>query len=170
MLTNVMTLNQYMGPQPTFDPADAYTIVNPRGVTIQYQDDTVERRVNKPASENNERENYDQEVETIESMPSLEPREEEEEENETVSTIASDEESSLGLPKDDEDDPLDLPIPVRDETQDDLQDENDLPEQHAPPSDVEITDTESVSVLEGVDEANSKEWKGVKNKTKPHTR
>ena len=66
--------------------------------------------------------------------------------------------------------PPDLPIPVRDETQDDLQEENDLQEHHAPPSDVEITETESVSVLEGVDEANSKEWKAVKNKTKtPHT-
>ena len=66
--------------------------------------------------------------------------------------------------------PPDLPIPVRDETQDDLQEENALQEHHAPPSDVEITETESVSVLEGVDEANSKEWKAVKNKTKtPHT-
>ena len=167
MLANVMALNQYMGPQPTFHVADAHTSVNPRGVTIQYQDDAVEWRVNTSASKNNEREN--DEVETIESMPSLEPREEEEE-NETVSTIASEDEFSIGLPKDDEDDPPDLPIPVRDETQDDLQDDTNLVEHQAPPSDVMITETESVSVLEGVNEANSKEWKKAKMKTKtPHT-
>ena len=51
MIANVMALNQYMGPQPLFDIADAYT-----GATIQYQDDTVEWRFNTPTSENNERE------------------------------------------------------------------------------------------------------------------
>ena len=150
-----------------FDPADAYTSLGPTGVMIQYHDDNVQWRFNTSASENNERAN--EEVETIESMPSLEPREEEEE-NETVSTIASEDEFSIGLPKDDEDDPPDLPIPVRDETQDDLQDDTNLVEHQAPPSDVMITETESVSVLEGVNEANSKEWKKAKMKTKtPHT-
>ena len=37
-----------------------------------------------------------------------------------MSTIASEEQFSLDLPKDDEEDLPDLPIPVRDETQDDL--------------------------------------------------
>ena len=80
-------------------------------------------------------------------MPSLEHRDEEEEENETVSTIGSDEQYPLDLPKDDEDDPPDLPLPVRD----DLQEDNDLQEHHAPPSDVEITETESVSVHKGME-------------------
>ena len=76
MIANVMALNQYMGPQPMFDIADEYTSVGPTGVTIQYQDDTVEWRFNTPASENNEREECNEEVTAIESMPSLETRDE----------------------------------------------------------------------------------------------
>ena len=76
MIANVMALNQYMGPQPMFDIADEYTSVGPTGVTIQYQDDTVEWRFNTPASENNEREECNEEVAAIESMPSLETRDE----------------------------------------------------------------------------------------------
>ena len=36
IIANVMALNQYMGPQPMFDIADAYTSVDPTGVTTQY--------------------------------------------------------------------------------------------------------------------------------------
>ena len=98
MIANVMALNQYIGQQPMFDIADAYTSVGPTDVTIQYQDDTVQRRFNTPTAENNDSE----EDVTIESMPSLEPRDEEDEEvdeeEETVSTISSDDQFPLDSP------------------------------------------------------------------------
>ena len=110
-------------------------------------------------------------AETIESMPSLEPGEDEEEDDESVRTINStDDDFPLNLPSDDDADEPDMPLPVTDPMEDeDNDDVLELRTHDAPPSDVEISEEESISILEGVEEAGT-DWTTIPgNNIKPHT-
>ena len=114
------------------------------------------------------------ETDTIESMPSLEPRDEEDEDDESVSKYNSqDEECPLDLPEDEDNDP-DVSIPIEDEANEEevviAQESYKNQDHEAPPSNLDMSDNETVSILIGDEEANTSAWTTVPNvRTKPYT-
>ena len=157
-VTRLLAMNRAMG-YPEYpglaNAADAFT-----------RSPTETRRASEQGDE-------DSDTETIETMPSLEPRECDEENDESVSTINStDEEVPSDLPSDDDTDEPDMPLLVTDPVENEEQDDALEQVAHdAPPSDVEVAEDDSVSILEGVEEADA-EWTTVPNpkaKYKPHT-
>ena len=156
-ITRLLEQNRWRGHQMT-DMADAYTQVPFNNSSREDDTSSIESYEN----------------DTIESMPSLEPRVEEEDEDESVNKCTSqDEEIPLYLPEDDDNEP-DVPIPIVDEGNEDeavIADEGITNQNHeAPASSVDMLDNDTVSILNGHEEANTSAWTTVPSvRTKPHT-
>ena len=126
-ITRLLAMNQALGYNQypcIVDIADAYTRF--------------------PHETNSTNLNEENENDTVESMPSLEPRDDEEEEDDCVSTTETKEDViPLNLPEDD-DDP-EVPMPVTELAENEEEESHDPYE--APPVDVDITESESISIL-----------------------